>query len=283
MMSRTQELCRKLRPILGKTIDGLWAAYVAESDSRGKADIEQTLELLAGKHLGSSFEPDRAPFPPPSQSFCSAGDIQLGSAAYAGRDLYPFFLQSGRLKEHVLIAGRSGSGKTNLAFVLMQGIMEQGIKVLALDWKRSYRDLLRTRPDLRVHTIGRDLAPFRFNPLIPPPGCEPNVWIKLVVDVIASAYLGGEGVISLLVAGLDHLYRAMFNQPVAERRWPTVLDLLAWLRTTKLKGRAGMWQASAERILLAMTYGEYGAVLDTQRSEERRVGKECRSRWWPYH
>src|SRR5256886_17322408 len=22
---------------------------------------------------------------------------------------------------------------------------------------------------------------------------------------------------------------------------------------------------------------------DEQRSEERRVGKECRSRWWPYH
>ena len=25
----------------------------------------------------------------------------------------------------------------------------------------------------------------------------------------------------------------------------------------------------------------YGHVL--RRSEERRVGKECRSRWWPYH
>src|SRR5256885_14478956 len=24
-------------------------------------------------------------------------------------------------------------------------------------------------------------------------------------------------------------------------------------------------------------------ILDTQRSEERRVGKECRSRWSPYH
>ena len=24
-------------------------------------------------------------------------------------------------------------------------------------------------------------------------------------------------------------------------------------------------------------------VLDRQRSEERRVGKECRSRWSPYH
>ena len=263
-MSRTQELCRKLRPLLDTTIDGLWAAYVAESDSRGKADIEQTLELLAAKHLGSGFEPDRAPFPPPPQSFCAVGDIRLGAASYASRELYPFFLQSDRLKEHVLIAGRSGSGKTNLAFVLMQGIMDRGIKVLALDWKRSYRDLLHTRLDLHVHTIGRDLAPFRFNPLIPPPGCEPNVWIKLVVDVIASAYLGGEGVISLLVAGLDHLYAKAFAQDRLRPRWPTIRDLLAWLRDKKLRGRAGMWQASAERILLAMTYGEYGAVLNTQ-------------------
>ena len=120
-------------------------------------------------------------------------------------------------------------------------------------------NLLELQPDLRVYTIGRDIAPFRFNPLIPPPGCEPNVWIKLVVDVIASAYLGGEGVISLLVAGLDHLYRDAGVFDGSPTRWPTVEDLLAWLRTVKLRGRAAMWQASAERILLAMTYGEFGA------------------------
>src|SRR2546427_10958536 len=28
---------------------------------------------------------------------------------------------------------------------------------------------------------------------------------------------------------------------------------------------------------------ELGLTLKTQRSEERRVGKECRSRWSPYH
>ncbi|MCY2950579.1 MAG: hypothetical protein NTU53_01215, partial [Planctomycetota bacterium] len=39
---------------------------------------------------------------------------------------------------------------------------------------------------------------------------------------------------------------------------------LAWLRTVKLRGRAAMWQASAERILLAMTYGEFASVVDTQ-------------------
>ena len=148
--------------------------------------------------------------------------------------------------------------------MLAEGIISSGIKVLALDWKRCYRDLVSCHPELRVYTIGRNIAPFRFNPLIPPSGCEPHLWIKLIVDVIASAYLGGEGVISLLVAGLDHLYTQFGVFACTQRSWPTIQDLLAWLRTAKLKGRAAMWQASAERILLAMTYGEFGAVLNTQ-------------------
>lgn len=264
MITRAQELCRQLKPVLGTKIDRLWSAYLAESDPGGKADIEQTLELLAAKHLGKSYEPDRSPFPPPPKKFAKAGDIKIGDVSYAGRKLYPFLLKSIRLKEHILIAGRSGSGKTNLTFVLMEGIMDRGIKVVALDWKRGYRDLMSRHKALRVYTIGRKFSPFRFNPLIPPAGCEPHLWIKLIVDVIASAYLGGEGVISLLVAGLDHLYSQFGVFDRTQRGWPTITDLLAWLRTAKLKGRAAMWQASAERILLGMTYGEFGAVLNTQ-------------------
>jgi len=263
-MTRVQELCRQLKPVLGKKVDGLWSAYLAESDAASKADIEQMLELLAAKHLGLDYEPDRSPFPPPTQKFSRSGDIGVGNVTYAGRELYPFNLKSGRLKEHILIAGRSGSGKTNLTFVLIDGIINRGIKVLALDWKRGYRDLMSRHSDLRVYTIGRNIAPFRFNPLIPPAGCESHLWIKLIVDVIASAYLGGEGVISLLVAGLDHLYREFGIFDRIQEGWPTIQNLLAWLRTAKLKGRAAMWQASAERILLAMTYGEFGAVLNTQ-------------------
>ena len=115
-----------------------------------------------------------------------------------------------------------------------------------------------------MYTIGRDVSPFRFNPLVPPSGCEPQLWIKLIVDVIAGAYLGGEGVISLLVAGLDHLYAQFGVFEHTQYRWPTIQDLLIWLRSNKLKGRAAMWQASAERILLAMTYGEFGSVLNAQ-------------------
>jgi len=263
VMTRAQELCRKLKPVLGSRIDRLYHAYLAE-DAGGRAEIEQTLELLAAKHLMQTFEPDRNPFPPPDRAFAGAGDIPLGHVAYGGQELYPFTLRSGRLREHVLVAGRSGSGKTNLTFMLMLAMMRRGIRILALDWKRGYRDLMALRPDLQVYTVGRDVAPVRFNPLIPPPGCEPQVWIKLIVDVMASAYFGGEGVISLLVGGLDHLYREAGVGGPHQTHWPTIQDLLAWLRTAKLKGRAAMWQASAERILLAMTYGEFGSVLHTQ-------------------
>ena len=264
MMSRTQELCRKLKPILGRKVDQLWTVYIAESDPGGKADIEQVLELLAAKHLKQDYQPDRSPFPPPAKEFCMRGDIKLGAVTYGPQKLYPFFLRKDRLKEHILVAGRSGSGKTNLTFVLMEGIMNAGIKVVAMDWKRGYRDLCPAHPDLRVYTIGRDVSPFRFNPLIPPPGCEAHVWIKLIVDVIANAYLGGEGVISLLVGGMEHLYSQAGVFDGKQQRWPTVSDLLVWIKTARLKGRAAMWQASAERILLSMSYGEFGAVLNTQ-------------------
>jgi len=239
VIPRAQELCRRLGPVLGKKVDRLWSVYLAE-DAKGRFEVEQTLELLAAKHLKQDYRPDRAPFPPPEEKFSRSGDIRVGEVSYGERRLYPFLLKSARLREHLLIAGRSGSGKTNLTFVLMQGIMSRGIKVLAIDWKRGYRDLLQLRPDLRVYTPGRDVSPFRFNPLIPPPGCEPNVWVKLAVEVIASAYLGGEGVISLLVAGLDHLYSEMGVFDGTQERWPTIQDLLVWLRTVKLKGRAAM-------------------------------------------
>ena len=48
------------------------------------------------------------------------------------------------------------------------------------------------------------------------------------------------------------------------------------LRVNNLLARAGARQAE-----YANRYEKHGLVLD--RSEERRVGKECRSRWSPYH
>ena len=40
----------------------------------------------------------------------------------------------------------------------------------------------------------------------------------------------------------------------------------------------GMWDTVGERYLASL-----GVTARPGRSEERRVGKECRSRWSPYH
>ena len=37
------------------------------------------------------------------------------------------------------------------------------------------------------------------------------------------------------------------------------------------------------RIVIRITDNGLGMDAETARSEERRVGKECRSRWSPYH
>ena len=40
---------------------------------------------------------------------------------------------------------------------------------------------------------------------------------------------------------------------------------------------------ATEEILLMLSLGGLSLLHLTPRSEERRVGKECRSRWSPYH
>ena len=84
-MVRVQELCRKLKPVLGRKIDRLWAAYLAESDADGRADVWQMLELLAAKHIGQGYQPDRSPFPPPDQRFAQSGDVEIGRITYGDR------------------------------------------------------------------------------------------------------------------------------------------------------------------------------------------------------
>ena len=45
----------------------------------------------------------------------------------------------------------------------------------------------------------------------------------------------------------------------------------------------GLGGANGVAILLPLTFAMAQTPGGTTRSEERRVGKECRSRWSPYH
>src|SRR3989442_4064555 len=72
--------------------------------------------------------------------------------------------------------------------------------------------------------------------------------------------------------------------------------LLGWLVLAFVLGSAGVFQATPSRVFSAAALGIAVTVLTGMfllsrssalntviRSEERRVGKECRSRWSPYH
>lgn len=271
MREQVAELCRRLAPLIPDQVNALWAGYVAETSAEGRNEITQTLELMAARHLGLGFDHDRQPFPPPPREWTEAGEIAVGDVLYGGESRFPLRLPIDSLTTHALVCGRSGSGKSVLTMHLARGIMRRKIICTIFDWKRSYRDLLRQVPEgtLRVYTPGREsVAPLRWNPLIPPPGCEPMLYAKLIVDVICRALLGGEGVISLLHRGMEYLYTKYGVLTGEIERYPTIMDLLDWIEHTKLTGRAGMWKASAERILRAMTYGDFGKMMDCQSSAD---------------
>ena len=58
-----------------------------------------------------------------------------------------------------------------------------------------------------------------------------------------------------------------------------VLALIAGLATGVLGGLVGVAGLEGDLTADEVAYGSAGLA----RSEERRVGKECRSRWSPYH
>src|SRR3972149_8140085 len=69
-------------------------------------------------------------------------------------------------------------------------------------------------------------------------------------------------------AGMGQQRRKTLRLYTLERRIYEMVYAL-YRFTEKIRVVAGKWTLNNSRSL--------------QRSEERRVGKECRSRWWPYH
>jgi len=74
-----------------------------------------------------------------------------------------------------------------------------------------------------------------------------------------------------------------FNGPaeelqLTENTQPAILTVsIAALRAMQAEG------LPRPDFVAGHSLGEYSALVAAGRSEERRVGKECRSRWSPYH
>jgi DNA helicase HerA-like ATPase len=139
-MVDVQTICQKLKPLIGQKADRYWLAYLAE-DTDGKKEIADTLQLLALKILGGELKNTMAHLSVPSKT-TAQGEHPIGTVSYAGRSLYPFGLRESEWLQHIAIFGRSGAGKTNTVFLLINNLIRHKKPFLIFDWKRNYRDLL---------------------------------------------------------------------------------------------------------------------------------------------
>ena len=184
-----ERLASKLDPLMPREV-GHWLRARDLADADTKALIEKQIVSVAYQRLGDFRKKPLLSLPPQSKARRS---IRLGTILYEA-DKWEFGLSRAELLRGMAIFGMSGSGKTNLTFLLLKQLLQKGIPFLFWDWKRTARHLV---PDLgnavSVYTPGRTLSPFPFNPFIPPPGLEPTVYLNHVVDIMADAYTLGDG------------------------------------------------------------------------------------------
>jgi len=272
-----EEVFRKLRPIMGQQLDTLWQEYLV-ADTEIRQTIERMLRVMLAQRLSETFESEQVLLKPPPKDLAD-GEYPVGLIHYGKEGFYRFGLREDEFIQHIGVFGRSGSGKTNLAYLLLRGLVQAGKPFLVFDWKRNYRDLVSSRQfdDLAIYTVGRDVAPFQFNPLIPPPGTPATVWLKKLIEIMCHAYFLGEGVTVLLMRAIDALYRQAGLYGSQLQGYPTMANVRDWLLAYKAKGREAGWMESAMRAVEVLCFGEMGNVLsgprpfDMARLLDRRV------------
>jgi len=264
---QVRQLCRSLRPILGDKMNEVFQAYCVE-DAEGKQQIEAYLGLLSAKYLPSTLDSSQpGPIPPSKQQV--QGPYTIGSVCYAGKNLYDFGLREKEWIQHVGVFGRSGAGKTNVGFLILKQLQDKQKPVLIFDWKRNYRDLLALNEfkDIEVYNIGRNIAPLTFNPLIPPEGTNPKTWLKKLIEVIAHAYLLGNGVMYLLQKALDSIYQQAGVYSGKVEKWPTFRDVLEKARSHDARGREAGWLSSTLRALASLCFGDMDMLVNTGKNK----------------
>lgn len=271
---RVKLLCRKLRPVIGHKVDKIWLAYLIEDD-KGKEEIEEYLKLLSASVISERLEKDEIFLFPPSKEK-AIGSYYIGDVLYNKKCLYPFALRETEWIQHLGIFGRSGAGKTNLGFSIVAELVKKNKPFIIFDWKRNYRDLtaLSEFKDLIVFTVGRNIAPLRFNPLIPPQGTAPRTWLKKIIEVIAHSYFLGEGVMYLLQKAINSVYRKFGVYDNNVTNYPTFRDVLRWFDKYHAKGREANWLSSTLRAISTICFGEMNRLTNTGNQQIEQLLKK---------
>lgn len=265
--NEVENLFKKLRPVLGEEkINKLWLAYQTRTDPRSRSEILGRLQVLVSKYLDENYDRKVLLSVPPAELI--GGEYPVGRVSYGEKEYCTFGFREEEWIQHIGIFGRSGSGKTNTVFVILWNLLKKKKPFLIFDWKRNYRDILAHRlgKEVKVYTIGRDVCPFFFNPLISPKGTDPQIWLKKLIEIMCHAYFLGEGVSYLLQKAIDQTYAELGVYTGEGVRCPTFFDVLKSLENIKVKGRSAQWMDSTMRTLGVLCFGQFSRVLNTEKN-----------------
>ena len=258
-----EEICNKLRPIFGKKIDEVYFQYAVADSREDRDEIAHILNALYQKNLNELL--GRTVLLPPPPKKLIDGDYEIGTVSYAGRKLFPFTLREKDWQRHICITGMSGSGKTTVAFHIIETLKRHKKKFLIFDWKKSFRPLLKSDSSIMIFTVGDSSVSnlFKTNINRPPKGVAPKEWINVLADLLTESFLASFGVHKVLLETLDESFKewGIYN---GSENYPT-WNHIRWRleeKMEKIQGREAGWIESALRIATVLTFGEFGKVVN---------------------
>jgi DNA helicase HerA-like ATPase len=262
------DTCRKLKPLIGTKADALWIAHATAETPEAKRQTEALIQMLAARYLSNRVDDLNILLPPPSREDAS-GEFPLGTVVYGKTELFPLHLRRENFIKHIAISSITGGGKTNVAQILLLGLLEKDVPFLVVDWKRSYRALRalnRTNTKkIRVFTVGRKSAsPFHWNPLRGPPGVHPKTWISTVAEALEKSHLSGPGVADILIEILDKKFEETGVYQGIPDKYPNFFDAREELERVHFKGRRMLWQDSCQRILNTFCFGPAAGAFNAR-------------------
>ena len=252
----TNDLLQKLEPFIPEKVYQ-WQRMKDTADDEMKTLIDREIAHTAYRLLGNYRKKILLSLPPKEKA---RGSIHLGTILYDG-PRWPVGLTTSELLQNLAIFGRSGAGKTNVVFHLVQQLTQRKIPWLFWDWKRTARHMLPgMKSPIKVYTPGRSLSPFVFNPFIVPPGMESNVYITQLVDVMADAFTLGDGARNILQKAIAACYEKGIEAP-------TVDAIIKEMESTPSTGRVGNWKITALRALEMLAFSKVTGTTTSSQQE----------------
>jgi len=241
-------------------------AYLLEDEEEGRRDVRWYIENLAEMVVIDPIYRDSSILSVPPEETAARGEIEIGNVMRGRVPAYPLKLKRQSFLKHLGLFGSTGSGKTMALYNIVRSISQNGIPILIFDFsKKNYRDLLETDlgDKISVFTVGKNTAPFRFNPLVPPDRVLPSIWSKRFAEIQDHSYVLLGGARHIVMKALEDLYHR-HGVYSGSKNYPTISEVRDWVENyekKRLTFRERNWVSSAKRSLISLSSRETGDIF----------------------